>query len=135
MKVHRTDGVSLSFSLIFFAIVAWWVVAQVADIRLPALGWLVAAGLILFGGFGLLGALRSGRAEPAPPVEADASVAPVSGVPPELHADIVRELLHGPQHHLPAEPVTAPPATAPPATAPARSEAAPPAPVREERRD
>ena len=112
MKVHRTDGVSLSFALIFLAVVLWWLVAQIVDVRLPALGWLVAGALILFGAFGLLGALRSGRGEPAP-VEAEASVEPVSGVPPELHADIVRELLTGPRTDLPVEPVTAPPATAP----------------------
>lgn len=95
MKAHRTDGVSLSFGLIFLIVVAWWLVAQVVEVGLPALGWFAAGALILFGGFGLLGALRSGRSAPveSPP---DVAVEPVSGVPPQLHAEIIRELLDGP---------------------------------------
>ncbi|HEX8631820.1 MAG TPA: hypothetical protein VF755_26980 [Catenuloplanes sp.] len=61
MKAHRTDGVSLSFGLIFLAVVGWWLAAQVVTVRLPALGWFAAVGLIVVGGIGLLGALRSGK--------------------------------------------------------------------------
>ena len=77
MKAHRTDGVSLTFALIFLAIAGWWLVAQLLDLALPAVGWFVAGGLILLGLLGLLGALRSGRAGP-PPAPGPA-IAPTSG--------------------------------------------------------
>lgn len=73
MKPHRTDGVSLSFALIFVAIVGWYVLAQAFDLALPAVGWFVAGGLILLGVLGLLMALRTSRA--APPAEPPASSA------------------------------------------------------------
>jgi hypothetical protein len=99
MKPHRTDGVSLTFALIFLALVGWWLTAQLVNLPLPAVGWFVAGALILLGVIGLLGALRSNRAErpPPPTPEPEPAVAPVSGLPAELHADIVRELLAGPQ--------------------------------------
>ena len=84
MKAHRTDGVSLTFGLIFLAITAWWLVAQLLDLSLPDIGWILAGALILIGVLGLLGALRSGRAGSAPaartadPVE-NSPAAPVSG--------------------------------------------------------
>ena len=120
MKAHRTDGVSLSFGVIFLGIVGWWVVEQITDVHLPALGWLAAVGLILLGVIGLGSAIRSGRrAAVAPPVQAEAVPAdelPDSDLPPGLHADIIRELLENPADRLPAEPVTAPPASADPDT-------------------
>jgi len=106
MKPHRTDGVSLSFGLIFLLIAFWWALSRVMTIHLPAVGWLVAGGLIVFGVFGLLGAIRSGRAPQ--PVQATATVEPVTAepatseadipgdLPPELHASIVQELLDDP---------------------------------------
>ena len=97
MRPHRTDGVSLSFGLIFLLVALWWAVAQVTDVRLPEPGWLVAGALILFGAIGLLGAIRSGRR--AEVTEAAAVPAPVEtpgDLPPELHATIVRELLDDP---------------------------------------
>ena len=66
MKAHRTDGVSLVFALIFLAIAGWWLVAQLLDLALPAVGWFLAGALILLGVLGLLGALRSGRSTPRP---------------------------------------------------------------------
>ena len=97
MRPHRTDGVSLSFGVIFLLVAMWWAVSQVVNLRLPALGWLVAGALILFGVVGLLGAIRSGRrAEAEQPVQAEASVETPGDLPPELHADIVRELLDDP---------------------------------------
>ena len=97
MKPHRTDGVSLSFGLIFLLIAAWWAVAQVVTVRLPAAGWLVAGVLILFGALGLLGAIRSGRRPEVPaPVAAEAQVETPGDLPPQMHAEIVRELLDDP---------------------------------------
>jgi hypothetical protein len=142
MRPHRTDGVSLSFGLLFLAVALWWAVAQVIDIQLPALGWLAAAALILFGAVGLLSAIRSGRrTEVEAPVRVEAAAETDTDLPPELHADIIRELLENPADRplpadpvspgqattttLPARPVTAPhpepvdvPTSAPPAAAP-----------------
>jgi hypothetical protein len=99
MKPHRTDGVSLSFGLIFLLVAVWWAVSRVITIHLPAVGWLVAGALIMFGVIGLLGAIRSGRT-PAPrpaPVEQPAAEPEIPGdLPPEVHASIVRELLDDP---------------------------------------
>jgi hypothetical protein len=92
--------VSLSFGLLFLLIALWWAISQVMTVRLPAVGWLVAGALILFGAIGLMGAIRSGRR--AEVVTATTSAAPEAAVetpgdlPPELHADIVRELLDDP---------------------------------------
>jgi hypothetical protein len=66
MRAHRTDFISLVFALVFGVFVTWWAVAKIVDAKLPAAGWFVAGGLILFGLLGLLGALRSARPEPGP---------------------------------------------------------------------
>ncbi|MEU8237870.1 hypothetical protein AB0C07_06475 [Actinoplanes missouriensis] len=108
MKAHRMDGVSLTFGLIFLGIAVWWAISRVITVHLPAVGWIVAAGLIFFGVIGLLGAIRSGRREePAPaPVAAEARIETPGDLPPEMHASIVQELLDDPatrftkdQHH------------------------------------
>jgi hypothetical protein len=97
MRPHRTDGVSLGFGVIFLLVAFWWAVSQVVSLRPPAVGWLVAGTLILFGVVGLLGAIRSGRRTPVEqPVPAEAVVETPGDLPPELHADIVRELLDDP---------------------------------------
>lgn len=105
MKPHRTDGVSLSFGLIFLLVALWWALSRVVNIHLPAVGWLVAGGLIMFGVIGLLGAIRSGRTrapepeavtEPATRVEAEIP----GDLPPEMHASIVRELLEEPSERF-----------------------------------
>jgi hypothetical protein len=96
MKPHRMDGVSLSFGLIFLTVALWWAVSQVISLELPAVGWIVAGGLIFFGVVGLLGAIRSGRREVPAPVPATASVETSGDLPPEMHASIVRELLDDP---------------------------------------
>ncbi|MEJ3743787.1 hypothetical protein WEI85_10910 [Actinomycetes bacterium KLBMP 9797] len=101
MKPHRTDGVSLTFALIFLTLFAWWLLSRIVHLSLPVVGWFVAGGLIFLGVLGLVGALRSGRgeppAEPAPAPPPEPAIVPISGVPAELHADIVRELLEGPR--------------------------------------
>ncbi|MGC9666690.1 hypothetical protein ACNTMW_09055 [Planosporangium sp. 12N6] len=76
MKAHRTDGLSLTFGLVFLAAVGWWFFGRTVDLALPQLGWLVAAALIVFGVLGLVGALRSdpgrrSRTDDAPAYDAD----------------------------------------------------------------
>ncbi|MFF5080151.1 hypothetical protein ACFY36_24115 [Actinoplanes sp. NPDC000266] len=109
MRPHRADGVSLSFGILFLIVVAWWAVSAVVTVHLPAVGWLVAGGLIVFGVIGLLGALRSARGsvpEPAMatavPAEAPAPEIP-GDLPPEMHASIVRELLEEPSERFTKE--------------------------------
>lgn len=102
MRPHRTDGVSLSFGILFLLVVLWWAVSAVVTVHLPAVGWLVAGGLIVFGVIGLLGALRSARGvTPEPAMAAAAPAEPAQpeipgDLPPEMHASIVRELLDDP---------------------------------------
>nr|WP_198041572.1 hypothetical protein [Micromonospora chokoriensis] len=82
MKAHRTDLVSFAFGLVFLALSAWWLLAQLLGLALPPVGWFLASALILIGVFGLVGALRSGRpSQPEATVDAPAAetVAPVSG--------------------------------------------------------
>lgn len=129
MKPHRTDGVSLTFALIFLSLVGWWLLAQLFNLPLPAVGWFIAGALIFLGVLGLFGALRSGRGEPpAPPEPAPEPVtAPVSGIPAELHADIVRELLNGPRlPDLPPSPDQEPADEPKPANRPAERDDRPP---------
>jgi hypothetical protein len=59
MKSHRTDGVSLTFGVVFLLLAAWYVAARLVDLDLPMVGWSVAGGLIVLGLLGLVGALRS----------------------------------------------------------------------------
>ncbi|GGM54374.1 hypothetical protein GCM10011608_44210 [Micromonospora sonchi] len=61
MRVHRTDLVSFAFGLLFLTFAAWWLLAQMLGLVLPPVGWFLAGGLILIGGLGLVGALRSSR--------------------------------------------------------------------------
>lgn len=66
MKRHGTDAVSLTFGLVFSLIAGWWLTAQLVDIPLPQVGWVLAGGLILLGVLGLVGALRTGRSTGPP---------------------------------------------------------------------
>ncbi len=87
MKAHRTDLVSFAFGLLFLALSAWWLLAQLLGLALPPVGWFLAGALILIGVFGLVGALRSGRSgrpepsgpEPTGQAVATEPAAPVSG--------------------------------------------------------
>ena len=96
MRPHRMDGVSLTFGLIFMGIAFWWAISRVITIHLPAMGWIVAAALIVFGVIGLFGAIRSGRREEPAPVVAEARIETPGDLPPEMHASIVQELLDDP---------------------------------------
>jgi hypothetical protein len=101
MRPHRMDGVSFSFGLIFALVVLFWAAGSALRLTLPVLGWLVAVGLLLFGIAGVTSAVRAGR-RPVPEPE---PVAPVSGVPAEMQADIVRELM-GESPRRAAQPAT-----------------------------
>ncbi len=80
MKAHRTDLVSFAFGLVFLALSAWWLLAQLLGLALPPVGWFLAGALILIGVFGLVGALRSGRpSQPEPTAGVAEAVVPVSG--------------------------------------------------------
>lgn len=81
MKSHRTDGLSLTFGLIFLAIAGWYAMAQVVILNLPAVGWTVAGGLILLGLVGLAGALRVNRAAPATSPQAGEAARKAVGQP------------------------------------------------------
>jgi hypothetical protein len=99
MKPHRTDGVSLSFGIIFLLVAVWWAVSRAVTVHLPAVGWLVAGALILFGVIGLLGAIRSGRRPPEAMHVTATTTEPAEtpgDLPPAMHASIVRELLDDP---------------------------------------
>jgi hypothetical protein len=61
MRPHHTDGVSLTFGLIFVVILVAWLFGSVANVTLPRPGWFVAVALIVFGVLGLVGLLRSDR--------------------------------------------------------------------------
>ncbi|SBV29665.1 hypothetical protein GA0070620_5245 [Micromonospora krabiensis] len=90
MKAHRTDLVSFAFGLIFLALAAWWLSAQLLGLALPPVGWFLAGALILIGVLGLVGALRSGRYA-AQDGTADAgapAVGPTSGLPADVPAPI-----------------------------------------------
>jgi hypothetical protein len=64
MKTHRTDGLSLTFGLVFLVITVWWLTAQAVNLSVPNAGWFVAGTLIVLGVLGLVGALRAGRGGP-----------------------------------------------------------------------
>lgn len=84
MKAHRTDLLSFAFGLVFLALSAWWLLAQILGLALPPVGWFLAGALILIGVFGLVGALRSGRSgRPEPKDVADPAATAVqqSGTP------------------------------------------------------
>jgi len=60
MKAHRTDFVSLVFSLLFLGAATWWVIGDQLGVDTPraAGGAIVVGALILFGVLGLVGAAR-----------------------------------------------------------------------------
>ncbi|MFV2106960.1 MULTISPECIES: hypothetical protein [unclassified Micromonospora] len=128
MKRHRTDGVSLTFGLIFLLIAGWWLIAQSVNVPLPRVGWIVAGGLILIGVLGLVGALRSGRREPpagtAGQDNGPADVDEHSAGPADAHARTPVTAAPGepaPDEPAPDEPTSDSPTAAEPATRPSGS--------------
>ncbi|MGC5030108.1 hypothetical protein [Micromonospora sp. DT229] len=90
MRAHRTDLVSFVFGLLFLALAAWWLLAQVLGLVLPPVGWFLAGGLILIGLLGLLGALRSTKQadqpeQPGPAAEGYGG--PQVATDPDLRSD------------------------------------------------
>lgn len=71
LKPHRTDGVSLTFAILFLGVVALWLTGEKIDLGLPTAGWLVAGALIFFGALGLLGTIRSARRPHGPGQSSD----------------------------------------------------------------
>jgi hypothetical protein len=59
MTRHRTDPVSLIIGLIFVSLAVWWLLVQVTDAVVPAVGWLITFGLILLGVLGLVVNVRA----------------------------------------------------------------------------
>ena len=61
MKRHDIDLLSLTFGLVFTAVVGWWLLAKWASGAVPGAGWFIAAALIVFGTVGILTTVRSSR--------------------------------------------------------------------------
>jgi thiol:disulfide interchange protein len=61
MNRHTTDAVSLSFGVVFLALVAWWLVLRLVEASVPAFGWLLGGVLVLIGGLGVYLSLRRQR--------------------------------------------------------------------------
>jgi hypothetical protein len=53
MKPHRTDGISLTFGLIFIGAALLWLVGQVVSLNAAIVGWFVVSGLFVLGAFGI----------------------------------------------------------------------------------
>jgi hypothetical protein len=61
VKPHATDWLSLVFGLIFVGAASLWLTSQLVSLRPATVGWILASGLVLLGGFGLVQALTAGR--------------------------------------------------------------------------
>jgi hypothetical protein len=60
VKPHRTDGLSLTFGLIFLAAAGLWLIARMVTLHAATVGWLVVGGLVVLGGLGLAHAIIAG---------------------------------------------------------------------------
>jgi hypothetical protein len=62
MKLHRTDGLSLAFGLVFLAAAGLWLLARLVTLNAATVGWLAVGGLVMLGGLGIAHAIiNSGR--------------------------------------------------------------------------
>jgi hypothetical protein len=64
VKPHRTDPVSLGFGLVFLAAAGLWLTGRLVPLDAVTVGWLVAGGLVLLGGIGLIHGLVAARHPP-----------------------------------------------------------------------
>lgn len=61
MRPHGTDRLSLVFGVIFLGAAGLWLTAQLVSLRPATVGWILASGLVLLGGFGLVHAFTADR--------------------------------------------------------------------------
>jgi hypothetical protein len=66
MRRHRTDPASLIVGLVFVSLSIWWLLVQVTDAVVPAVGWLITIGMILLGVLGLIVNVRADLHHPPP---------------------------------------------------------------------
>lgn len=52
---HRTDGVSLTFGVLFLAVAGLWLASQVASLHAVSIAWLAVGMLVLLGVAGIIG--------------------------------------------------------------------------------
>jgi O-antigen/teichoic acid export membrane protein len=65
MNKHAWDTLSLIFGVTFLAAVGAWLVSEWLTVDLPPAGWLLAAGLVLFGVLGLISTVLQRRGQDA----------------------------------------------------------------------
>lgn len=59
MKPHGTDGLSLTFGLVFLGAAGLWLLARMVDLNAATVGWLVAGGVVVLGALGIARAIVS----------------------------------------------------------------------------
>ncbi|GIH04394.1 hypothetical protein Rhe02_24610 [Rhizocola hellebori] len=72
MKAHRTDALSLAFGMLFVLIAVAFLANRAFDVKLPDMGLLVAAGVVVLGGVIAITALfphRKQNPTEIPPVQ------------------------------------------------------------------
>jgi hypothetical protein len=57
LRLHRTDGISLTFGLVFLGAAVLWLIARLASLNAAVVGWMVVCGLFVLGGLGLATAI------------------------------------------------------------------------------
>lgn len=57
LRPHGTDGISLTFGLIFVGAAVLWLIARLASLNAAVVGWMTVSGLFVMGAVGLVHAL------------------------------------------------------------------------------